>query len=175
MPDLVGQAYYGELEEQLKANNVNVILTVHDKLIPESSGVVMGQIPAAGEHLPEADENGLVIITLIIAPIVVEVPNVLGMTYLDAQAKLYSLGLTSARFIKIVESGSGLVVDQFPAAKTHVAAGAKITLTVVQDALAPQQSDGCIMQGQECICRDTGWKRYCNYGPHRAGLYCQCD
>ena len=49
------------------------------------------------------------------------VPDVTGMTYPDAQAKLYALGLTTARFIKVVESGQGLVVDQFPAAEAQVA------------------------------------------------------
>ena len=105
----------------------------------------------------------------------VVVPDVMGMTYLDAQAKLYALGLATARFIKVVESGQGLVVDQFPAAETQVTPGTKITLTVAQDSMPSKQDDGCVMQGKMCVCKDTGWERQCNYGPHSEGLYCQCD
>jgi beta-lactam-binding protein with PASTA domain len=163
------------LENGLKNNNFNVTLTMDNKLIPGSSGIVISQIPAAGENLPEADENGLMTIALTISPIIVKVPNVSGMTYSEAQARLYSLGLASSRLIKITQSTPGLVLDQLPAANTNVAIGTRITLTVAQVLPMPVEEDGCVLQGQICTCSKTGWKRYCNYGPHRSGLYCRCD
>jgi beta-lactam-binding protein with PASTA domain len=175
MPELVGQTYYGELENKLKESNFNVTLTVDKKLIPGSSGIVISQVPAAGENLPEADKNGFITIVLTISPVIVQVPNVSGMTYPAAQSQLYSLGLASSRLIKITQSAPGLVLDQLPAANTNVAIGTKITLTVSQVSPMLVEDDGCAWQGQTCICSETGWSRHCNYGPHRAGLYCQCD
>ena len=107
--------------------------------------------------------------------VLVEIPNVVGMTYPEAQAELYDLGLTSAKFIKVTESGAGLVVDQLPAPGMKVAKGTRVTLTVNQALPLEDGNDGCISQGQTCVCINTGWERHCDYGPHRTGLYCQCD
>ena len=128
-----------------------------------------------GEEMPKTSKNGLNPITLTVAPILVEIPNVVGMTYPEAQAELYSRGLTSAKFIKVTESGTGLVVDQLPAPGMKVAKGTRVTLTVNQSLPLEDGNDGCSSQGQQCVCIHTGWERHCDYGPHRTGLYCQCD
>ncbi len=175
MPDFVGQTYYGELQDKLKTQGFDVTFVEGNRSAAGRSGVVTGQIPAAGESLPKANKNGLIPITLTIAPILVEIPDVVGMTYPQAQVKLYARGLTSARFIKVTESGAGLVVDQFPASEMKVAKGTRVTLTVNQTLPLEDDNDGCISQGQTCVCVNTGWERYCDYGPHRKGLYCQCD
>jgi hypothetical protein len=44
---------------------------------------------------------------------------------------------------------------------------------------APRQTstvhDGCVQPNIDCYCGNTGRQGVCNFGPHKAGLYCRCD
>ncbi len=42
-------------------------------------------------------------------------------------------------------------------------------------ASSAQYHDGCHQSGQPCVCGNTQWAGYCGAGPHKAGVYCQCD
>ncbi len=100
--------------------------------------VVAKQSPAAGKPI---DEGGKVDVTMDAGT--VKVPNVVGLTQEQANAKLQEVGLSiaSVESSPSTEFEKGKVVSQVPAADSEVEAGSQVVLTISAGSETPTVPD----------------------------------
>jgi len=95
-------------------------------------GEVVAEEPAPGT---EAPEGSTVVISVVGAPKPVAVPDVIGLTEKDAEAKLGEAGLrASARTREDASAKPGTVIVQSPVAGTELAPGSRVDITVATEA-----------------------------------------
>lgn len=120
IPSVVGKSE-NEATSILEAAGFNVSVD-YDYSDKYDEGKVMSQSPNAGQ---KADKGSTVTIIVSNGSGLVEVPNVVGMTYEAAKAALQSAGFN------VATSGSGnKVVSQNPLSGNKIAKGSTITITL---------------------------------------------
>ncbi|MBB0243906.1 Stk1 family PASTA domain-containing Ser/Thr kinase [Streptomyces alkaliphilus] len=131
IPNVVGERYEDAVATLREAGlDVERRNEVTDEA---EEGTVLGQDPGADE---EVEPGSTVTLTVATAPEDAEVPDVVGLSFEDAQRRLEQEGFTVARRDR--ESGdvaAGQVLAQDPTAGSRRAPGSQITVTV---ALEPQ-------------------------------------
>jgi len=126
IPTVVGQTSESALRE-LDALGLDVqVVEVNS---PEDRGEVTGQQPAAGVVVVEGSR---VRINVSKGPRPVEVPNVVGLPYAEAEAELRQRGFGVSRVDGPSELPAGSVYDQDPSAGSESSRGATITVSVSQ-------------------------------------------
>lgn len=129
--------YYGMDFDEVKAelSQWNVSVTKVNKVAPQAVGTIIEQDPAAGKPFAQR-----VTLTVAVAPPVV--PDVIDMTFSEAEASLEALGFTVVENPESVIDSSkddGTVVKQDPAPGTTSAG--QVTLDVVRRPEASWLSD----------------------------------
>ncbi|MCE7080684.1 Stk1 family PASTA domain-containing Ser/Thr kinase [Streptomyces sp. ST2-7A] len=131
IPDVTGERYEDAVatlrEAGLDTERQNEVTDEAEE------GTVLGQDPGADE---EVEPGTTITLTVATAPEDAEVPDVVGLSFEDAQRRLEQEGFTVAR--RDQESGdvaAGQVMTQDPSAGSRRAPGSQITITV---ALEPQ-------------------------------------
>jgi hypothetical protein len=108
---------------------VGNVTTAFDPVVP--AGSVISQLPAAGTEVAAGTPVALVV-SLGPEPVLIPVPNVVGITQAAAEAAITAAGLVvgnvTTAFDPVVPAGS--VISQLPAAGTEVAAGTPVALVV---------------------------------------------
>jgi serine/threonine-protein kinase len=126
IPTVVGQTSESAIRE-LDALGLDVqVVEVNSA---EDKGEVTGQQPAAGVTVVEGTS---VRINVSKGPKPVEVPNVVGLPYSEAEAELRQRGFSVSRVDGPNELPAGSVFDQDPSAGTDSSRGATVTLSVSQ-------------------------------------------
>jgi beta-lactam-binding protein with PASTA domain len=95
------------------------------------AGIVISTSPAAGASVAQGTS---VLFYLSIGPLMVTVPNVVGMTQANAGTAITSAGLTAGTITQAYSDtvASGTVINQCPASGTSVVLGTAVDLTVSQ-------------------------------------------
>ncbi len=127
MPNLVGQSYQ-DAEQAAKARELDVTKG-QSKYCKQEKKTVCETNPGEGEQVSKGDT-----VTLIMSkgPAPVEVPDVDGDAYDDAEEELQEAGFTVKRVNEESDEEVGSVIGQDPAGGSKVQRGTTITLTVAE-------------------------------------------
>ncbi|UED85263.1 Stk1 family PASTA domain-containing Ser/Thr kinase [Streptomyces profundus] len=126
VPDMAGETV--ETAEQRLDDLGLRVSTGDSQACDQEEGLVCETDPAAGSEVEEGDS-----VTLIISegPEAVELPDVVGSSYEDAEAELDELGLSVRQEPREdAEAEPGTVLEQNPGAGEEVEAGSEVTLIV---------------------------------------------
>jgi serine/threonine-protein kinase len=99
------------------------------KVVPAGSkapDVVLTQNPAPGVRVAKGAQ---VFYTVSAGPKLVTIPNVVGLSQAQAQAKLQAKGLTAV-FVKVVSAVAPVVLSQSPPARSQVPKGTRVRLRI---------------------------------------------
>jgi len=125
VPDVVGMNY-GDAVQAL--NDVNLKTTKHEVFSPKPVGKVISQDPPAGEQVVEGTE---IVLDVSRGAKQVAVPNVVGMSEVDAKTTLEQAGFqVSSTSAPSDSTPEGIVSDQSPDGGTPATKGSTVTITV---------------------------------------------
>src|SRR5829696_1271400 len=125
VPDVVGMNY-GDAVQAL--NDVNLRTTKHEVFSPKPVGKVISQDPPAGEQVVEGTE---IVLDVSQGAKQVAVPNVVGMSEVDAKTTLEQAGFqVSSTSAPSDSTPEGIVSDQSPDGGTPATKGSTVTITV---------------------------------------------
>lgn len=125
-PDVVGLSV-GDAQTTARREGLNWQETdINHDTIP--AGVVISQIPEADTQMEKGDS---LLVTVSLGPAASTMPDVTGMRYEDAAARLKERGFGSVVVIKTVSStAEGTVLAQSPSADESFIAGQDVELTI---------------------------------------------
>lgn len=125
-PDVVGLSV-GDAQTTARREGLNWQETdINHDTIP--AGVVISQIPEADTQMEKGDS---LLVTVSLGPAASAMPDVTGMRYEDAAARLKERGFGSVVVIKTVSStAEGTVLAQSPSADESFIAGQDVELTI---------------------------------------------
>ncbi len=137
VPDVTGQSSTSA-EAQLRDAGLGV--AIQEEESEETEGQVIAQAPGGGASV---DRGATVTITVAVAPELVSVPDVVGLSPADAISQLGGAGLAPVQRDRPVTDPSqdGVVVEQRPAAGSDVDDGAQVLVFVgvlEEDTLEPE-------------------------------------
>lgn len=141
LPDLTGLNIEAA-EQELEAAGL-LLGDVEEEHAPQAPGTVLRQSPSPGRVNAGTPVN----LVVSLGPEIVEIPQVIGKTWAEAQAILSERGLSVIQVEEFNDAATGQVINQSPVQGEKVEKGSQVTVTVSKGPEPFQMPD---VRGKAC-------------------------